>query len=104
MVKLSKTRLVLAAAFLAITTHAHAGALIANCKLKPNATVKTMPSRGTKHLSFAPTAAGMDVEVYDQHGGQWAYIEGEHAASKMRIKGWMLRSSLDTCQNIKPWE
>lgn len=90
-------------AILALTPQAHASALIANCKLKPNANVYTMPSSGDDHL-FSQAPKEIAVEVYDQYGGQWAYIETEEKIDPGIIPGWVLRSSLTKCENIKPWK
>jgi hypothetical protein len=45
------------------------------------------------------------VDVYDQYGGQWAYIEeSDPEKGAVSVTGWVLRSSLSKCQNIKPWK
>jgi len=83
---------------------AHAGALVANCTLKSNAFVKTMPAPGDEHLLSGPEKE-TSVDVYDEYGGQWAYIESKDSDDPQRITGgWVLRSSLSKCENIKPWK
>ena len=83
-----------------MTTQAHASALIANCKLKSNADVKTMLSTGDEHLSWK-VSKELEVDVYDQYGGQWAYITSD---KEYPATGWVLRSSLDKCVNTRPWK
>src|SRR4051812_38653498 len=86
----------------ALPLESHARALIANCKLKSYADVKSMPSPGDDHLSYKVPDA-IDVEVYDQYGSQWAYITGEYQGD-VRVVGWALRSSLEKCLNTRPWK
>jgi hypothetical protein len=99
-------RLAIAAiAILALMPQAHAGALIANCTLKSNAMVKTMPASGDEHVLSGPTETETAVEVYDEYRGQWAYIESHDKDDSRGITGgWVPRSSLSNCENIKPWK
>lgn len=89
-------------AVFALMPQAHASSLIANCTLKSNAFVKTMPAPGDEHLLSGPEKE-TTVEVYDEYGGQWAYIESSDK-DKGPAGGWVLRSSLFKCENIKPWK
>lgn len=93
--------LLTAIAVLALMPQAHAGALIANCTMKPNAAVKSMPSAGDEHV-FWQAPKELAVDVYDQHGNQWAYIKSDD--KEYPAVGWVLRSSLSKCENIKPWK
>jgi hypothetical protein len=73
--------------------------------MKTNASVKSMPSPGDEHLFFGPFDKEIAVEVYDQYGGQWAYVqEGDHEKDAVPIIGWVLRSSLYKCENTRPWK
>jgi hypothetical protein len=88
-------------AVFALMTQANASALIANCTLKSNADVKTMPSTGDEHLSWK-VSKELAVDVYDQYGSQWAYIISDD--KEYPAIGWVLRSSLYKCVNIRPWK
>ena len=85
----------------ALTSQAKAGALIENCTMKPNAAVKSMPSAGHQHV-FRQVPQELAVNVYDQHGGQWAYVKSDD--KEYPAVGWVLRSSLYKCENTKPWK
>jgi hypothetical protein len=85
-----------------MTPQADASALIANCTMKSNADVKTMPSTGDEHLSWK-VPKELAVEVYDQHGPQWAYITSSDDKEYPAV-GWVLRSSLYKCVNTRPWK
>ena len=61
-------------AVVAFTAPAHASALIANCTMKSNADVKTLPTTGDEHLSWK---VPKELDVYDQYGTQWAYITSD---------------------------
>ena len=92
-------RLMMTATALALlTTTAQAGAVIANCTMKSTSDVKSMPSAGDEH-SFWQVPKDVQVVVYDQYGSQWAYIDSDE---QYPAKGWVLRSSLTKCENIKP--
>jgi hypothetical protein len=64
--------------------------------------VKTMPSAGDEHVLSGPSDKEIAVDAYDQYGGRWAFIENTDKDNP--ITGWVLRSSLSKCQNIKPWK
>jgi hypothetical protein len=92
-------------AIVASMAQARASALIANCTMKPNTVVKSMPSPGDEHLFFGPSDKAIEVEVYDQYGGQWAYVEeSDPEKDAVRIIGWVLRSSFSKCENTRPWK
>jgi hypothetical protein len=92
-------------AILASITQARAGALIANCTMKPNTVVKSMPAPGDEHQFFGPLEKAIEVEVYDQYGGQWAYVEeSDPEKDAVPIIGWVLRSSFSKCENTRPWK
>ena len=82
-----------------LLAHARAEALIANCSLKANSDVKTMPSAGDEHFSWK-VPKELAVAVSDQHGGQWVYITNTEFPA---VGGWVLRSSLQKCENSRPW-
>ncbi len=68
------------AVFALMSQQAHASALIANCTLKAGSFTYTMPSPGEK-LFNGPTDKDFAVDAYDEHGGQWAFIESPEANS-----------------------
>jgi len=94
--------LLAALALLVLSPQANASALIANCTLKSATFVKTMPAPGDAHLLSGPSDKEIAVDVYDEHGGKWAFVEASDKADE--VTGWVLRSSLHKCQNIKPWK
>ncbi len=95
-------RLILGAiAIFALMPQAHGSALIADCTVKANASIKTMPAAGDEHL-FSDAPKELEVEVYDEYGGQWAYIESSDKENP--LTGWVLRSSLYNCVNLRPWK
>jgi hypothetical protein len=103
---MNRRAMLAALAVFALIPQAHAGALIANCTLKANADILTMPSPGDEHvLTQAPKQKEIAVEVYDEYGGQWAYVTPADRDDPERVvDGWVLRSSLSKCQNTKPWK
>ena len=88
-------------AVFALMTQAHASAVIANCTMKSNADVKTLPTAGDKHLSWK-VPQELTVDVTDQYGTQWAYITSDD--KDYPATGWVLRSSLYKCVNNRPWK